>query len=219
MARTHHPVRSITLLAAALVLLLAACSKSVVVTVPPKVDLKSFPTVGVIEFDVEGTFPLRDDVTHRFLATAQAAQPGVRLLELGTEKEVLAAVGHHQLDFRAVRAIGQEYGVAALLTGQMTVSAVQPSFSVSQATLASLKAQALVNAGLRAKLQETAAGATVWTNGAHGKWSVGGINLDANGASSFGFSDPGQKYEKMLSDLVNVATNDLRPTYERRRVE
>ena len=60
---------------------------------------------------------------------------------------------------------------------------------------------------------------TVWTNGAHGQWTVAGVSLASNGrTTSYGLTGPGQRYEEMFSDLVSVATGDFRPTYERRRI-
>ncbi|NIQ94225.1 MAG: hypothetical protein GWO11_00310, partial [Desulfuromonadales bacterium] len=144
------------------------CAKYVTVTNPPKVQMKEYGTIGVITFDLEGTEVVAaEEVTHRFLASIQSAQPGVRLLELGTSTTVLSDIGRDELDLKAIRAIGEEYGVDAVLTGVMTVSEVTPSFSLSQA-LTSMNAQAKVKGALRAKLRESKTGATVWTNGAHG---------------------------------------------------
>lgn len=200
-------------------LLLGACSNSVVVTIPPRIDLQAFRTVGLIDLEVEPSFPLRSEVTHRFLATTQAAQPGVRLLELGPMGKVLNSVGYSQPDFEAVRAIGQKYAVDALLTGQMTVSQLQPNIAFDRASLTTLNAKAQVDGALRAKLQETASGATLWTNGAHGKWTIAGLHIGSQGAGSYGITEPGKQYEAMLTDLVKVATQDFRPTYQRRRVD
>jgi hypothetical protein len=200
-------------------LLLGACSNSVVVTIPPRVDLQAFRTVGLIDLEVEPSLPLRSEVTHRFLVTTQAAQPGVRLLELGPMGKVLNSVGYSQLDFEAVRAIGQKYAVDALLTGQMTVSQLQPNIAFDRASLTTLNAKAQVDGALRAKLQDTASGATLWTNGAHGKWTIAGLHIGSQGAGSYGITEPGKQYEAMLTDLVKVATQDFRPTYQRRRVD
>lgn len=200
-------------------LLLCACSNTVVVTVPPRVDLQSYKTVGLINLEVEPSFPLKEEVTPRFLATTQASQPGMRMLELGPLQQVLLSVGHRQLDFQAVRAIGSKYGVDALLSGEMTVSPVAPSIALDQISLTNLKAEAKVNGGLRAKLQETASGATVWSNGAHGRYTIASLRLGTQGAGSFGLTEPGQQYQAMLNNLLKVATQDFRPTYERRKVD
>ena len=211
--------RMLIIAAGLLLALNAGCSHYVTVTIPPKVELKELGAIGVVQFDLEGSEVMpAAEVTHRFLATIQGAQSGVRLLELGPQDEVLKAVGYEVLDLKAIKAIGQEYGVDAVLTGVMTVSEITPNFSLGQA-MTSLSAQASVNGALRGKLRETVTGATVWTNGAHGKWNVAGVSLHANGRpSAFGLTNPEQEYEKMLADLVDVATGDFRPTYERHKV-
>jgi len=197
----------------------AACSRTVVVAVPPRVDLGAYPTIGVVRFEAQDQVSPEDDVTHRFLATLQAAQPGVRLLELGPEHEVLRAVGLPALDFEAVQAAGKRFGVAALLTGRLTVSPVRPTVSVGR-DFTSLQARASVNGALQAKLRETGAGATVWTNGAHGTWNLATLGLNAQGVpTGGGLADADRQREQMLADLVRVATADFRPTYERHRVQ
>lgn len=202
-----------------ILVLSAGCSKYVIVTIDPKVDLKEAGTIGVVRFSLEGSEIIAaEEVTQRFLATIQGSQPGVRLLELGPEPEILKTIKHERLDSKAIRAIGREYGVDMVLTGVLSVSELKPSFSLSQA-MTSMSAQASVNGSLRGKLRETSSGATLWTNGAHGKWNVAGVSLDGNGrANAFGLTDPQQKYENMLNNLVDVATGDFRPTYVRRKV-
>jgi len=198
-------------------LLLAACSSYVTDTIPPVIDLRNYSTVAVIDFPVRGLFPSQTDVTHRFLASVHSAQPGVKILELGSEQQVLASLGRSSLDIDAIRMIGQKYGVDAVLSGEMNVTAMQPSVSLSRA-LTKLDASAKVKGELSAKVRETATGATAWTNGAHGTWTLGGFSMSEQGLISGGISDVDAKYEDMVSDLVSVATRDFRPTYQRRRV-
>lgn len=200
-------------------LLVTSCSKTVVVTVPPRVDLKEFSTIGVVRFQVDEGPPVADEVTHRFLATMQAAQPGTRLLELGAETEVLAAVDSSSLDFSAVKAIGAHYRVDAVLTGRLAASDAKPRISVAP-DLNSLSAGATMNGSLQAKLLETRTGATVWTNGAHGTWNVASLKLNGQGAPwSVRATEPDRVHEEMLDELVEVATRDFRPRYEKRKVE
>jgi len=198
-------------------LVLASCSSYVTETIPPVIDLRNYATVAVIDFPVKGMFSQQSDVTHRFLASIHSAQPGVKILELGSEQQVLNGLGLHSLDIDAIRMIGQKYAVDAVLSGEMNVTAMQPSVSLSHA-LTKLDASAKVKGELSAKVRETANGATAWTNGAHGTWTLGGFSLSENGFISGGISDVNAKYEDMLTDLVSVATRDFRPTYQRRKV-
>lgn len=209
-----------SLLAAGIAALsLAACSKTVVVAVPPRVDLKEFSTIGVVRFQADGGPSAANELTHRFLATIQAAQPGTRLLELGPEAEVLAAVRSSALDLAAVKAVGAQFGVDALLTGRLEASEAKPRLSVAP-DLKALSAGASVNGSLQARLQETRTGATVWTNGAHGTWNLASLHLNGQGAPwSVHAAQPDGVHEAMLDELVEVATRDFRPRRETRKVQ
>jgi hypothetical protein len=200
---------------AALMLLLAGCSKTVTVQLPPRVDLAEWPVIGVVQFSSDTHGKLAESSTQKFIMNLQSAQPGVRLLELGGRDELLQAIAHKEMDPAAIKAIGQKYGVQAVFTGQLSVTEAKPNVSFSR-DLSSASAGASINGKLDAKLQETATGATAWSNGAHGKWSIGGLTLGSGGISDVGYSDPDEKYEEMIRELANVATNDFRPRYEER---
>ncbi len=182
------------------------------VMVPPIVDLREFGTVGVIEFasNAEGNVP--QYVTQQFMQTVQTAQPGVRLLELGREAQVLKAVGHAQLNFEAIRAIGQKYKVDALIYGNFMVSDIKPKVQFSSVYTA-MRAQAYVEGKLNNKVWETASGATVWTHLASGREPVAKLSLMKNGPISVGVTDPKEKYGKLVAGLVAVNTNDFWPSY------
>lgn len=195
----------------------ACATHHIVVEQPPRVDLHQFGTVGIVEFSASDGYPLQQEVTHRFLATVQGAQPGVRVLELGSERDVLAAVGRSTLDPEALRAVAEKYRVDAVLAGELTVSKVRPRVTVGEG-LRSIAASVQVDGALRANLRDTA-GLTVWTNGAHGTWTLGGLGVGPTGHPSVGVADPAQTYDEMLSQLVALTTDDFRSTYERREVQ
>jgi len=220
---SRHPSAATALallagLAAAILAPACASSHHIVVEQPPRIDLHQFGTVGIVEFTTSDGYPLQQEVTHRFLATVQGAQPGVRVLELGSEREVLAAVGRDTLDPEALRAVAEKYHVDAVLAGELTVSKVRPRVTMGEG-LRSIAASAQVDGALRAKLRDTSAGLTVWTNGAHGTWTLGGMGIDSGGRPSVGVPDPVQTYDQMLSELVALTTDDFRSTYERREVQ
>src|SRR5215212_5345198 len=100
----------------ALILLAAlacGCSHTVLVPVPPRVDLKSYTTLGIVDFGSNGERGTAAQATRRFQEQVQAAQPGTRFIELGNREAVLAAVGAREIDPAALRKIGEKYGVAA----------------------------------------------------------------------------------------------------------
>ncbi len=105
---------------AALALLLTGlwgCSNSVLVTVPPKMDLKPYGTLGILEFTSNADPAISHFATQRFQEHVQGAYPGTPILELGTREAVLEAAGGKQLDAEAIRKIGQKNGVSALFVG------------------------------------------------------------------------------------------------------
>jgi hypothetical protein len=199
-------------------LTLMACARTVTVTVPPRVDLDTLPTIGVIDFTAQPPGELTQEATQKFLGNLQAAQPGVRLLELGSREQVLREVGHTELDFQAIRAIGAHYGVAAVLSGTVELSEPRPDLKISP-NLTSVTAQAKIDGKMSAKLWETAGGATVWTNSSWGNWAVGGVSIANGGAASAGFRHPREKRNEVLMALIKALNGDFWPTYEKRRVE
>lgn len=201
-----------------LTMALFGCTRTVTVTVPPRVDLNAYPAIGVLGFTAQPAGELGEDATQKFLGNLQAAQPGVRLLELGSVEQVLAAVGHQELDFQAIRAIGRKYEVAAVLTGTVELSDIRPDIRLSP-NLTAATAQAKVDGKMSSKLWETASGATVWTNSSWGSWQVAGITLSNGGATNVGYRHPKEKHDQILMALVRALNGEFWPTYEKRRIQ
>ncbi len=82
---------SVSLLFLSLGVLGCAGSNYVTVRVPPEVDLRSYEAVGIIEFGSNADAAISRYATERFQSSVQSAQPGTRLIELGTAESVLAA--------------------------------------------------------------------------------------------------------------------------------
>lgn len=207
--------------AAALVLgvgILFACSHTEKVLIPPRMDLRSHGTVGIIDFSAGAADDLRQYVTQEYIQTVQAAQPGVRILELGAEAQVLAKVGREQLDPAAIRAIGDAYQVDVLMFGQLTVSEPKPNVRLSS-TWESMQAGADIEASLMTKLWETDTGVTLWTNASRRTESVAHLSADTDGNISFGAADPQDSYGKLVPHLVYANTTDFRSHWEYRKVE
>ena len=207
-----------TLLRLATVLALWGCAKTITVTVPPRVDLKAFPTIGLIEFDAQPPGDLGPDATQKFLGNLQAAQPGVRILELGSRDKVLHEVRMTDLDSLAIRAIGKKYGVAALLSGSVELSEIQPDVKLST-DLSALAAQVKIGGKMSGKLWDSANGATIWTNSSWGSWPVAKISVTEGGAGSFSYRNPSEKRNQILMSLVKALNGDFWSTYETRNVK
>ena len=182
------------------------------IMVPPAVNLKEFGVIGVIEFASNAEGKIQQYVTQQFLQSVQSAQPGVRLLELGREAQILKSVGHTQLNFEAIRSIGIKYKVDAIFYGNFVVSDIKPELNFSSA-YSTMRAQAYVEGNLNNKLFETASGATVWTHLASDRQPVANLSLIKNGLVNVGVTDPQEKYGQLVDGLVAYNTRDFRPSH------
>lgn len=206
------------LLLATIMLVLLACAHSEKVLVPPKVDLKTYPSIGVVEFSTNAEDTLKPYVTQNFIENLQSAQPGTRILELGDADYLMRLLGHSQLNAETIQSIGQKYKVDAIILGHLQVSTIKPKINVYTAAK-SLSAKAYVEAALKTRIMETHSGATCWTRATSGKTQVAGINLIKDGPFSVGVSDPKEKYGKLVPKLVYANTRDFRSHYEYRTVK
>jgi hypothetical protein len=203
-----------------LILFVAGCSstRTIRVAVPPRVDLARYQTIGLVAFtsNGDGNNELEQLSTQRFLGAVQDAQPGTRVVELGSEEKVLASIRHKTWDASAIRAIKDEHGVDAILTGRLDVTKSKPQVSLST-VWKSLNVRANVDAALSARLVETASGATVWTNSAKLTEEVANAGISGN-QGHVGVSDQNEAYEKMIDCLANEITDDFRTHFVLRQV-
>ena len=198
--------------------MLYGCSHTEKVLLLPKIELKAYRNIGVIEFSTNAENDLRQYVTQNFIQNVQSAQPGTRILELGREKQVLKSVHRRELDLKTIKSIGDEYNVDALILGHLQVSEIKPNvkiFSVPQA----VRAKVYVEAALQTRILETDTGATLWTKANSGKVSVAKLNLAMEGPFDISASDPKEKYGKLVPELVYANTSDFRSRYEYRKVK
>jgi hypothetical protein len=184
------------------------------VMVPPRIDLQDYPVIALVQFSTNAEGNLDEFASQKFVEMIQGSQPGVRVLELGDEKSVLSGVDQTAMNYRAVRAIGEEYGVAAVIVGNLEITDVKPSVDLS-AMLMSGTVRAEVEASLSVRLLDGATGATIWTNSCAGKESVAHIGMLPNGGVSFGAGDPEEAYGKLVGGLIYNITDDFRVRYVR----
>jgi hypothetical protein len=192
-------------------------ARYVTVQVPPEVNLLGYETIGVIEVGSNADGAINRYATERFQSTIQSAQPGTRLVELGSMESVLGVVGARELDADAVRRIGTRYRVAAVFEGQITYT--EPKVNLGGITdLMSAQGSATVQmrGEMFAKLLETKTGASVWSNSSWATRQVGGVSVSRDRiAGSVESSDP---RHEMVGTLVHEVTTGLRPSTARQRV-
>lgn len=191
--------------------MLWGCSSTVLVPVPPRMDLKSYGTLGIVEFASSSDRTINAHATRQFQEQIQAAQPGTRFMELGHREAVLAAVGGKQLDVDALRKIGEKYGVAAIFLGDIAYS--EPKTDVKLTDLGKLEGgvRTEIKGDISSRLVETRTGASVWSNSAWVRRQIGRLNVSAEHGVSAGVSKSNPR-EEMVPALVYQLTHDFRPS-------
>lgn len=190
------------------------CAHTVTVEIPPKIDLQSYQTIGIVEFSSNSNENLNRIATQKFMGFIQNAQPGVRFLELGPEDQLVTRLGRDSLDIEAIKAIERTYGVSSVFTGSFEISNVQPNVRIG-ADLSSIHASAAVSISMVSKHWETVSGATIWSNSRQGRWKVGGIHSDSKDIS-FSMNTSDDQYGRYLGELAFALTDNFRPHYEKR---
>src|SRR5713226_7751532 len=174
---------SILLLFLSLGILGCAGSNYVTVRVPLEVDLRSYQAVGIIEFGSNAGATINRYATERFQSSVQSAQPGTRLVELGTAESVLATIGASQLVADAIKKIGTRFGVAAVFQGHITYSETRVKIGGGITDLATLQggARAEMRGDMFVKLVETKTAASVWSNSSWVTKQLGGVSASSDG--------------------------------------
>lgn len=198
----------------AMLALLAACSSNtVLVSVPPRMDLKSYGALGIVEF-ASNEPGSAAHATRQFQEQVQAAQPGTPFLELGDRRSVLAAVGAGELDAAALRKIGAKYGVRAVFVGELVYSEPRVDVKIVDITKLQGGVRAEMRGDISSRLFDTASGASVWSSSAWARRQVGNLHLSAERGISGGMSEANPR-DEMMPALVYHLTQDFRPSTAR----
>jgi hypothetical protein len=191
-------------------MLFAACSHTVVVPVAPRVDLRGYSSIGIVEFDSNSERALSARATRQFQEQIQAAQPGTRFIELGDRQALLASLGAKQLDAPTLGRIGQQYGVAAVFLGDIAYSEPRVDVKISDISRMEGGVRAEIRGDLSARLFETATGASVWSNSGWARRQLGAVSVSEQGVSG-GMRNANPR-EEMVPTLVYEITHDFRPS-------
>lgn len=194
--------------------LVAACSRTVMVPVPPRMDLSGYGPVGIVDFSSNSDAAVNARATRQFQEQVQSAQPGTRFVELGDRQELLAAVGAKQFDAATLRRIGARYGVSAIFIGDIAYS--EPRVDVKVSDMAKLEGglRAEIRGDMSARLLETKSGASVWSSSGWARRQTGAVHVSAERGVSGAMSGSNAR-EEMVPTLVHEITHDFRPTYVR----
>lgn len=194
------------------------CSSTVLVPVPPRMDLRGFGTLGIIEFASNADPAISARATRQFQEHIQAAQPGTRFIELGSREAVLAAVGSRQLDVDTLKQVGAKYGVDAIFFGEITYSEPKTDIALKDLTKLEGNVRTEIRGDITSRLVETRTGASVWSNSAWATRQIGRLSVSTEQGVS-GSMSQGNGREEMLPTLLRYLTGDFRATSIRQRVK
>jgi hypothetical protein len=199
------------LLSVAVVLGIAGCAgaRYRTVTYPPRIDLTKHELIGVIEFLSPDEKDLASVVTARFTELARRDQGVVRMISLPSDGT--------RPDPTRVRELAQELGLRTVLVGELRVSEVRPSVSISD-SLSSGSLSAGVEATLAVEMIETETGASLWSATGRTRESLGDLRVHGVKSVDFGAVAPESAYAAMVDALVSQVTRDLQSTWERQRI-
>src|SRR5918992_1014909 len=186
-------------------------SGTVLVSVPPRMDLKSYGTIGIVEFVSNSDGAINAHATRQFQEQVQSAQPGTPFIELGSREAVLAAVGGRQLDVAALRKVGEKYGVAAIFVGDIAYSEPRTDVKLTDLTKLEGGMRTEIRGDISSRLVETRTGASVWSSSAWAKRQIGRLSVSAEQGVSGGMSKSNPRAE-MVPALVYHLTHDFRPS-------
>ncbi|HDR91481.1 MAG TPA: hypothetical protein ENN75_04450, partial [candidate division Zixibacteria bacterium] len=96
-------------------LIMVGCAPKVMV--PPKIDLTKYEKVGLVQLTSNSEGNLTPYLTERLLEAILEDQPGIMVLELGREEDLLYELGFSTMTPDAIRALGDNYGVKTVMTG------------------------------------------------------------------------------------------------------
>ena len=196
-----------------LIVSVVACGRKVMV--PPRIDLTEHEIIGIIQFESDSKGELAPLTTRKFTEAIRRDQEMIRIIDLGTEAEVLKEIGHDRLNKAAFQEIGGKYDVATVVAGELLVSDVRPDISIALIFTAGMSVSAEVDATLDVQMVETETGASLWSTSVTKTEEIANVNIWEGGVFVFGAEDPERAYGKLVHALVEDASQDFRVTWRR----
>jgi hypothetical protein len=181
--------------------------------VAPRVDLKQYETIGMVEFTSASKGELASLATRRFAEAARRDQDMLRMIDIGPQKVALASVGQNRWSPESCRAIGRKNGVKTMFHGTLTVSSVRPSVQVST-MFRSGGVSAQVDAELEVQMIETETGASIWSRSATATRTLGGVSSFGGKDFAFNAADPESAYGELVDALVSQVARDLQGSWQ-----
>jgi hypothetical protein len=194
--------------------LLAGCGGTKT-QIPPRIDLHNHEVLGIIEFSSSSKGDLAPFATQRFIESVRRDQGLVRILELGTQEDVMRDLGIERLDAQAYRKLGERHGLTTIFTGELVVSDIRPSVRVGP-SLSGMGVSADAEATLTVRMAECASGASIWSRSGSATRRVGEVSVFGSRDMVFDAEDPDKAYGELVDALIGQVTTDFRVSWARR---
>ncbi|MEO0072795.1 MAG: hypothetical protein ABIK10_05120 [candidate division WOR-3 bacterium] len=184
------------------------------ILLPPKIDLRGYENIGIVQFKCSEAPKLEALITQKFILEITKDQKNLGIIELGPEKELLAALNLNVLNPDAYREIATKYNVSSIFLGELIISDVKPSVMINPG-LSYVGARGIVDADIIVKFIDLKSQKIIWTNTAKTRREVGHIGF-VSGKFTFDAQDPQAAYGPMAEELVRKVTKDFKRTYKYR---
>ena len=181
--------------------------------VEPRVNLKTYETIGMVEFSSTSKGALAALTTRKFAEAARRDQDMLRMIEVGSQKAALAAAGQNQWNPESCKAIGRKHGVHTLFYGTLTLSKVRPTVQIS-ALLNSGQVTANVEATLEVQMIEVETGASIWSRSASSTRTLGQVSVFGGRDYVFDAVDPEAAYGDLVDSLVAQVAQDFQGSWQ-----
>ena len=206
----------------ALLLLLWGCGPKVMI--PPKIDLTRYHRVGVVGFDCNADGKMDECFTRAFLLRIRSYQKDARIIDLGGQEDILESVQSGQIDSETIRAVGKQYNVDAVFTGNVQVTEIWPLLVLGpwgprpasgNSMILGREAKAVVKVRVSARLWETETGTKLWSTSARGEEMVHQVKVRWDGTVDFDARDLPEAFWDLIRPLVQGMCTDFKINYER----
>ncbi|MBA7714632.1 hypothetical protein ES703_123661 [subsurface metagenome] len=192
------------IMAGVLLLFAAGCAPGV-----PVVDLTEYGRVGFIDVSSSAEGEIAKVASQELVEKImQIDKEKITVVELGSEEELLRALGRERIDPETIQMIGKKYNIGVIVSSHLNISEVRPHIDISL-TRESFGVKADVDASLIVKLLETEGGGTLWTDSVEDTQSVASVSIGSGGLFHFDASTPEKAYGELVRNLVRKISRDF----------
>ncbi len=192
------------IMAGVLLLFAAGCISGV-----PVIDLTEYGRVGFIDVSSSAEGEIAKVASQKLVEKImQIDKEKITVVELGSEEELLRAVGRERIDPETIQMIGKKYNVGVIVSSHLNISEVRPHIDISL-TRESFGVKADVDASLIVKLLETEGGGTLWTDSVQDTESVASVSIGSGGLFHFNAGTPEKAYGELIRDLIRKISRDF----------